>query len=75
MVKSKQKKKKIRSSQGKDDQIISLAILIEGIGFEFLQKATKKLKIDLNLIESELIIINFYQCQHIITKTDLNNKL
>ena len=71
----KTKEKKIRSSQGKDDQIISLAILIEGIGFEFLQKATKKLKIDLNLIESELIIINFYQCQHIITKTDLNNKL
>ena len=30
---------------------------------------------NLNLVEGNLLIINFYQCQHIITKTDLNFKL
>ena len=71
----KTKEKKFRSNQGKEDQIISFAIILEGLGFEFLQKAINKLKLDLNLIEGELLVINCYQCQHIIAKTDLNNKL
>ncbi len=71
----KTEEKKFRSSQGKNDQIISLAIILEGLGFDFLKKAVNKLKSNLKLTEGDLLIINFYQCQHIITKTDLNTKL
>ena len=71
----KTQEKKFRSNQGKDDQIISLAIVLEGLDFNFLKKGTKYLKNNLNLVEGDFLIINFYQCQHIITKTDLNFKL
>ena len=71
----KTKEKNFRSNQGKEDQIISLAIMLEGLGFDFLQKGINKLKLDLNLTEGELLLINYYQLQHIITKTDLKNKL
>ena len=71
----KTQEKKYRSSQGKGDQIISLAIVLEGLNFNFLKKGIQCLKNNLNLVEGNLLIINFYQCQHIITKTDLNFKL
>ena len=59
----------------KNIEIVQMAVQQVAVIFDRLQKAINKLKLGLNLIEGELVIINFYQCQHIITKTDMNNKL
>ena len=68
----KTEEKSFRSNQGKEDQVISFAVLLEGLNFECLKEAVKKIKINLNLIESDLVIINYYQCQHVLTKNDLS---
>ncbi len=68
----KTEEKTFRSNQGKQDQVITFAILIEGLNFKCLTEAIKKIKVILNLIESDFLIINYYQTQHILTKNDLN---
>ena len=60
-----------RSSQGNDDQVISQAIIIEGLNYLALKKAIDSLKEEHSLIENENILVNYYNCQHILTKQDL----
>ena len=69
----KTQEKKFRSNQGYEDEVISFAIILEGLSFSSLKNAIKKLKIDFNLNEDDLLKINYYKCQHVITKTDLIN--
>ena len=64
--------KKIRSQQGDSDEVISLAILIEGLNIDSLKNAIKKLTTCFSLCEGKLLIINYYKCQHILSKSDLD---
>ena len=66
--------KKYRSSQGLKDQIISQAVIIEGLNYLSLKTAIKNLKNKYSLKESNDLIINYYICQNILTHQDLLNK-
>jgi len=63
--------KSFRSNQGLHDQIITQAIIIEGLNYFSLEKAILALKQEYSLVESDHLIINYYQTQHILTKQDL----
>ena len=63
--------KKYRSSQGLNDQIISQAVIIEGLNYHSLESAVKNFKKKYFLKESDDLIINYYICQNILTKQDL----
>ena len=60
-----------RSTQGINDQIISQAILIEGTDLNSIQRSVYIIKDEYSITESDDLLINYYQCQHIITKQDL----
>ena len=66
--------KKYRSSQGLNDQIVSQAVIIEGLNYLSLETAIKNLKNKYFLKESNDLIINYYICQNILTHQDLLNK-
>ena len=66
--------KKYRSSQGLNDQIVSQAVIIEGINYHSLETAIKNIKKKYSLIENNDLIINFYSCQNILTQQDLFHK-
>ena len=51
--------------------MISQAIIIEGLNYLALKKAIDSLKEEHSLIENEKLIVNYYNCQHILTKQDL----
>ena len=61
--------KKYRASQGMDDQVISQAIIIEGLNYSALRKAVESFVVEHSINVN--IITNFYCCQHILTKQDL----
>jgi len=63
--------KKHRSSQGKNDQIISQALIIEGLNFNSLKIVLNYLDDKILLNEDKSIISNFYYCQHVLAKSDL----
>ena len=63
--------KKHRSSQGKNDQIISQALIIEGLNLNSLKIVLNYLDDKILLNENKSIISNFYSCQHVLTKSDL----
>jgi len=63
--------KKHRSSQGKNDQIISQALIIEGLNLTSLKIVLNYLDDKILLNEDKSIISNFYSCQHVLTKSDL----
>jgi len=63
--------KKYRSSQGLNDQIVSQAVIIEGLNHHSLKTAIKSFKRKFSLKESINIIINYYICQNILTQQDL----
>ncbi len=65
------KEKKIRSSQGLNDQIVTQAVIIEGLNFQSLRNAINNFKKKYSLKESKNLIINYYCCQNILTKEDL----
>ena len=67
----KTEEKLYRSSQGNEDQVISQAIIIEGLNYLALKKAIGSLKKEHSLIENKNLLVNFYNCQHILTKQDL----
>ena len=67
----KTEEKIYRSSQGMEDQLISQAIVIEGLNYKALKKAVDSLKKEYSLIENDQLLINYYECQHILTKQDL----
>ena len=66
--------KKYRSSQGLNDQIVSQAVIIEGINYHSLETAIKEFKKKYSLKENNDLIINFYTCQNILTQQDLFHK-
>ena len=66
--------KKYRSSQGLNDQIVSQAVIIEGINYHSLETAIKNFKKKYSLIENNDLMINFYSCQNILTQQDLFHK-
>jgi hypothetical protein len=67
----KTEEKMYRSSQGMEDQLISQAIVLEGLNYISLKKAVDSLKKEYSLIENDQLLINYYECQHILTKQDL----
>ena len=67
----KTEEKKYRSSQGLNDQIVSQAVIIEGLNHHSLKTAIKNFKRKFSLNEGINIIINYYICQNILTKQDL----
>ena len=67
----KTEEKTYRSSQGIDDQVISQAIVIEGLNYLALKKAIENLKEEHSLNENDKLLVNYYSCQHILTKQDL----
>ena len=62
----KTKEKQFRSSQGLEDEVIYFAILLEGISLHCLKTAVKKIKKNFQLQEGNVLIINYYKCQHIL---------
>ena len=56
--------KKYRSSQGKQDQIISQAIILEGLKLDSLKTALDHLIQKFSIKENDRTIFNFYTCQH-----------
>jgi len=64
--------KKYRSSQGKQDQIISQAIIIEGLNLDSLKTSLDHLIQKFSIKENYTTIVNFYTCQHILTRQDLS---
>ena len=67
----KTEEKAFRSSQGMVDQVISQAIIIEGLNFEALSNAVNSLEKEHLFIENNNLLINYYCCQHVLTKQDL----
>ena len=63
--------KKYRSSQGMDDQVVSQAIIIEGLNYFALRIAVESFFAEYSINANMNIITNFYCCQHIFTKQDL----
>ena len=70
----KTEEKTFRSSQGMIDQVVSQAIIIEGLSFEVLSKAVNSLQKEYSFVENENLLINYYSCQHVLTKHDLKGK-
>ena len=68
----KTEEKMYRSSQGMEDQLISQAIVLEGLNYSSLKKAVDGLKKEYSLNENDELLINYYECQHTITQQDLN---
>ena len=68
------KEKKYRSSQGLNDQIVSQAVIIEGLNYLSLETAIKNFKNKYSLRESKNLIINYYFCQNVLTQQDLLQK-
>ena len=68
----KTEEKMYRSSQGMEDQLISQAIVLEGLNYSSLKKAVDGLKKEYSLNENNELLINYYECQHTITQQDLN---
>ena len=64
--------KKYRSSQGKGDQIISQAIILEGLKLDSLKTVWYHLIQKFSIKENDTTIFNFYTCQHMLTKQDLS---
>ena len=64
--------KKYRASKGKQDQIISQALILEGLKLDSLKTALDLLIQKFSIKENDRIIFNFYTCQHILTKQDLS---
>ena len=64
--------KKYRSSQGKQDQIISQAIILEGLKLDSLKTALDHLVQKFSIKENDRTIFNFYICQHTLIKQDLS---
>ena len=67
----KTEEKKYRSSQGLDNQVISQAIIIEGLNYSALRKAVDSFVIENSINVKINIKINYYCCQHILTKQDV----
>ena len=63
--------KKYRSSQGLNDQIVSQAVIVEGLNYHSLETAIRSFKNKFSLKESNDLIINYYICQNILTQQDL----
>ena len=59
----KSKEKILRKNQGKEDEIIESAILIEGMKFQSIENFINT-KLEIN--DNKYVIINFYRLQHII---------
>ena len=54
-----------------DDQVVSQAIIIEGLNYSALRKAVESFVVEHSINVNVNIITNFYCCQHILTKQDL----
>ena len=67
----KTEEKKYRVSQGMDDQVISQAIIIEGLNYSALRKAVESFVVENSINVKINIKINYYCCQHILTKQDV----
>ncbi len=67
----KTEEKKYRSSQGLDDQVVSQAIIIEGLNYSALRKAVESFVFEHSINNNVNTKTNFYCCQHILTKQDL----
>ena len=67
----KTEEKKYRSSQGLDDQVVSQAIIIEGLNYSALRKAVESFVVENSINIKVNIKINFYCCQHTLTKQDV----
>ena len=63
--------KKYRSTQGMDDQVVSQAIIIEGLNYSALRIAVESFFKEHSLNGNMTTITNFYLCQHVLTKQDL----
>jgi len=64
--------KKYRSSQGKQDQVISQAIILEGLKLDALKTTLDYLIQKFSIKENDRTIFNFYSCQHMLTKQDFS---
>ena len=67
--------KKYRSSQGKQDQIVSQALILEGLKLDSLKTTLDHLVKKFLIKEDDRTIFNFYTCQHMLTKQDLLKSL
>ena len=65
--------KKYRSLQGLNDQLVSQAVIIEGLNYRSLKTAINNFKKNFSIKESKNIITNFYVCQNILTNEDMLN--
>ena len=63
--------KKYRSLQGMDDQVVSQAIILEGLNYSVLRIAVESIFGEYFINSNINTITNFYCCQHILTKQDL----
>ena len=63
--------KKYRSLQGLNDQLVSQAVIIEGLNYRSLETAINEFKRKFSLKECKNIMINYYICQNILTKEDM----
>ena len=67
----KTEEKKYRSSHGLDDQVVSQAIIIESLNYSELRKAVESFFVENSINVKINIKINYYCCQHILTKQDV----
>ena len=70
----KTEEKRYRSLQGFNDQLVSQAVIIEGLNYRSLETAINNFKKNYSINECENIVINYYICQNILTKEDMFNK-
>lgn len=70
----KTEEKRYRSLQGYNDQLVSQAVIIEGLNYRSLETAINNFKKNYSINECENIVINYYICQNILTKEDMFNK-
>ena len=57
--------------QGLDDEVVSQAIIIEGLNYSALRKAVESFVVENSINVKINIKINYYCCQHILTKQDV----
>ena len=67
----KTEEKKYRSSQGLGDQLVTQAVIVEGLNHHSLKIAISCFKRKYSLKESKNLIINYYFCQNVLTQQDL----